>query len=187
MKALPLFTRKHFQLCYSKICKKLNNLIFKGSKPFSEIFPMTNFEFKRSRKLRLPFLENSLHFVTQKFAKNVKNALVKRSEHSFSSSRYPQSHFQKCLLWPTLNLNCSSAPLFEKTVSILYLKTLQKSKHCSSQMFRTFVFGLMLTSKQFSKMLSMTNFEFKWLWRLCLTFLESIFNFVTQTLAFKRR
>ena len=98
-----------------------------------------------------------------------------------------QNHFQKCLLLPSLNLNGPSAPLSEKTISTFSLKTLQKSKHSYFQKFKTFDFGLMLAPKQFSKMLPMTNFEFKWLWRLCLTFPESSFNFVTQTLAKKNR
>ena len=98
-----------------------------------------------------------------------------------------QNHFQKCLLLPTVNLNGPSALLSEKTISTLSLKTLQKSKHCYSQRFRTFDFRLMLAPKKFSKMLPMTNFEFKWLWRLCLTFPESSFNLVTQTLAKKAR
>ena len=94
-----------------------------------------------------------------------------------------QNHFQKCLLLPTLNLNGPSALLSEKTISTLSLKTFQKSKHCYFQILRTFAFELNLPSKQFSKMLPMTSFEFKWPWKLCLAFPGSGFNFVTQTLA----
>ena len=74
-----------------------------------------------------------------------------------------------------------------KWSKLCHSKILQKSKQCYSQILSTFVFELSLASKQFSKMLPMTNFEFKWSWRLCIAFPESGFNFVTQTLAKKTR
>ena len=62
----------------------------------------------------------------------------------------------------------------------LVTQKLQKTESFPFQMLRTFVFDLKVILKQFSKKLPMNNFEFKWSWRLCLTFPENGFNFNTQ-------
>ena len=59
----------------------------------------------------------------------------------------------------------------------------QKTENFPFQMQRTFAFDLKVTSKPFSKKLSMTNFEFTLSWGLCLVFPENGFNFVTQNCA----
>ena len=53
----------------------------------------------------LAFPENGFNFVTQKFAKNLKNALFKRSEHSFLSSRCLQHYFVRNFQWSDFDLN----------------------------------------------------------------------------------
>ena len=65
---------KNFQKMKQSHFQRFRTFVFEvklASKPFSEILPMTNFEFKRSWKLCNAFLENSFNFATQNFAKNV--------------------------------------------------------------------------------------------------------------------
>ena len=91
------------QLCYSKICKKLKNIIFVvelevASKQFSNVLPRTKLWFKQFWKLCLAFPENAFNFATQKFAKNWKMALLEVHKIWF----WPESSF-KHFLWTTLN------------------------------------------------------------------------------------
>ena len=117
-----------------------------------------------------------------KICKNLKNALDKRTKHWLLSFRRLQNHFLRSFLWPNFDLNCFErfAWLFQKMVSTLPLKNLQKTEECPFQMLRTFVFELKVASKPFSEMLNLTNFGFK---TLCLAFTVSGFNFLVQKFA----
>ena len=71
--------RKWFQLCHSKICKKLKNTLFNpfqslstfrfylrvASKPFSEMFTMINFGFKDLLTFCLALTLSGFNFFTQ--------------------------------------------------------------------------------------------------------------------------
>ena len=85
-----------------------------------------------------------------KFAKNWKMLFqTLRTLHSFLSSRLLQNHFLRRFLWPNFDLNSfeSFVSLYQKTVSTLLLKNLQKIKKWHSQMFTTFAFDLKVASK----------------------------------------
>ena len=60
---------------------------------------------------------------------------------------------------------------------------LQETENFPSQILRTFVFDLKVALKPFFKKRPLTNFEFKWFWRLCLAFPKNYFNLVTQKFA----
>ena len=111
-----------------------------------------------------------------------KNALFKRSQHSFLSSRFLQNYFLRSSLWTDFDLSSFErlSSLSQKMVSTLSLKNLQRFEKCTLQRLRTFVFELQVASKPFSKKLPMAKFWFKAFWMLCLTFPENGFNFVTQ-------
>ena len=72
-----------------------------------------------------------------------------RTLHSFLSSRLLQNHFLRRFLWPNFDLNSfeSFVSLYQKTVSTLLLKNLQKIKKWHFQMFTTFAFDLKVASK----------------------------------------
>ena len=55
----------------------------------------------------------------------------------------------------------------------------QGLKKCHFQTLRTLIFEIIVASKPFSKIFSMRNFKFK----LCFSFPENYFNFVTQECA----
>ena len=84
-----------------------------------------------------------------KISKKLINAFFIRSLHSFLSSRLLQNHFLRRFLWPNFDLNSfeSFVSLYQKTVSTLLLKNLQKIKKWHFQMFATFAFDLKVASK----------------------------------------
>ena len=101
-----------------------------------------------------------------KICKKLKNAFFKRSEDSLLSSRLLQNHFLRRFLWPNFDLNSfeSFVSLYQKTVSTLLLKNLQKIKKWHFQMFATFAFDLKVASKPSN----LKSFDF------CLTFLTCL-------------
>ena len=130
----PNFSRKWFQLRHSKIAKKQRVSLSKWSK----------YSFWISRLLQNHFLQSFLYptfnwigfessiLLSQKTVSisSPKNALSKRSEHSFLRSRYLQSHFLRSFPWPNFDLNSFEhfASLFQKMVSTSPIKNLQKTK-----------------------------------------------------------
>ena len=141
---------------------------------------MIKFWFKYYWTISL-FLRKWFQLRHSKIAKKKKseNSLSKCLEHSILISRLFQNHFLKSFLRLTLNLNGLKAlPRFpRKRFQLRHSKIANKLKIFSFQMLRTFVFDLKVVSKPFSTKLPMTNYEFKWCWRLSLAFLENGFNF----------
>ena len=101
-----------------------------------------------------------------KICKKLKNALFRRSEHSFFSSRQLHNHFLRSFLWPNFVLNSFElfASLSQKLVSTSSLKNLQKTEKCPFQKLRTFGF-YWVALKTFSEMLTM-NHDQLWIQRL---------------------
>ena len=134
-----------------------------AAKPFYEKIPMTNIRFKWFWTLCLIFPENAFNFVTEKFAKKLKNDLFKRSDHSFFSSRYLKKHLLRSFSLPNFNLKCFEpfASLSQKIVSTLPLKNLQKIEKCSIETLTTFIFELNVASEPFFKKIPMTKSWFK--------------------------
>ena len=135
--------------------------------------------------LCLTFPENGFNFVTQKFAKKLKNTFFRRLEHSFFSSSLHQNHFLGSFLWQNFDLNRFEhfASPFQKMVRTSSLKNLQKCEKWPFQTLRTFIFEVKVASKKFSKKFPMARFWFKQLWTLCLAFPENGFTFITQKFA----
>ena len=111
-----------------KFTKKLNLLfsyaqifLFQSmvhSKPFFEMFFMTNFEFKQFWKFCLLFPKNSFNFLTQKSEEKWKMSFPNIQNTSFWTSSYLQCHILKLLLWTNVDLNTREdfIWLFQKTV-----------------------------------------------------------------------
>ena len=117
-----------------------------ATKPFSNKLHMTKFYFKYYWTLCFIFPENGFNFVTQKFAKNWKNAIFKHSDIRFlvqGSYKNTLSHF----------------PL--KRFQLCHSKICKNTEKCPFQTLRTFVFELKVTSKPFSKKLPMTKFWYE--------------------------
>ena len=82
MIALPHFPRKRFELRHSKICKKLKNVLFKGSEHsgftgllrnyFLKCLPWRTLDSKTFDLLCLAVTINGFNFMTQKCAKSWK-------------------------------------------------------------------------------------------------------------------
>ena len=102
----------------------------------------------------------------------------------FSELKVASKPFSKKLLmtkfwFKNFLMSCLTFP--ESGINFVTRK-LQKTE-IFFQILRTFVFDLKVASEPFSNKLLMTDFEFKWFWRLSLAFPENVFNFVTQKLA----
>ena len=116
-----------------------------ASKPFSNKLPMTKFRFKTFERFALL----SRKIVSTASLKNLQKTekcsfQTLRTLHSFLSSRLLQNHFLRRFLWPNFDLDSfeSFVSLYQKTVSTLLLKNLQKIKKWHFQMFTTFAFDL---------------------------------------------
>ena len=112
-----------------------------------------------------------------KICKNLKNALFKRLQNSFMSSRLLQNHFLWSFSWPNFDLNSFErfASLSQKTVSTSPLKNLKKTEKCPFQTLKTFDFELIVASKRFPEKVPPTKAWFKNYWTL----------FLISTLPFK--
>ena len=96
-----------------------------------------------------------------KIWKKLKNAIFKRPQYWFLSSRKLRNHFLRRFLWPNFDLNNFKcfALLFQKMVSTSSLKNCKKRENFTFQMLTPFVLYRKVASKLFSKKLPMTNFS----------------------------
>ena len=126
---------------------------------FVRSFLCPNFDIE-DFKILPHFLRKWFHLPHSKTCKRLKNALLKRSQHLFFSSRLLQIHFLRRFLYLNFDLNSFEwfASHSQKTASTMTLKCLEKTEKCFVQMLRTFVFELKVALKPFSSKFPMTKF-----------------------------
>ena len=114
----------------------------------------------------LTFPENGFKFVTQKTCKKLKKYSFQTLRTFAFELKVTSKPFSKNILrsflWPNFDLSSFErlASLSQKIVSTSSLKNLQKIEKCSFHTLRTFVFELEVTSKPFSKKITITKFWF---------------------------
>ena len=93
--------------------------------------------------------------------------------------------FSRKSIKPKSDLNSFErfASLSQKMISTSSLRYFQKTEEYPCEALITFVLKHKVSSRPFYKKLCMTKFWFKQCTRLCLTFPENGFNFVTQIFA----
>ena len=128
------------------------------------------------------FARKWFHFGHWIICQNLKNEAFKHIQHSFWSLRYLQNHFSRNFVWANFDLNSFErfASLSLKVISTWSCRNLQKTVKCPFQRLTTFVFEVKVASNTFSKKLLMSNFLFKYIWALCLTFPGNGLTLVTE-------
>ena len=188
MNTFPYFPRKWFQLCQSKMCKKVKSIYFKPTQylflssrklqnPFPASFRWPNFDlitFEHIASLSQKLVSTS----SLKNVQKIKNTIFKRPQHLFLSSSKLQNHFLRRFL--LRNFDLISFWCFSLLSQLRYSKIWKKSKKCLFQRSRTFLIELEEASKSFSKIIPRTIFWFKQFEMLCLTLSN---HFLTQKFA----
>ena len=102
---------------------------------------------------------------------------------TFKIFKIIKNYTSECLQWS----NKDWKTFFKKlpTKQILCKMLSRQTEKCPFQMLRTFIFKLNVASKPFLKKITMTNSEFRWSWKHCITddlyhFLRNWFQLVTE-------